>query len=485
VLVVNATGYAGQIATVYVYNPDGSIVDFGTFQIPSNGILNVTLFYWPVTTSSEYPAGTYTIDVLIGSAAAASVQVYWAPGIANIVVTVVNGQTGLPLPNAPVSVYNASNNMLLASGITNSSGMVTLHILAIPNVSETLKITATPQGYPPQGVLYTIRGPGTYAITLKVYPTPLEMNVLGAYISTVQVAPAQPSSVTAIEGEPLSLIVQATYEGSPASGATVSATMQIGGTNVTGTVVPIGNGVFNVTFMVPSVGVPFSGYIVVTASYEGSTAQLNVPVVAQVNYGTYLNSLSSSVAQLNKTVATVQNELSTLNATVQNVQTYLNSLSSSVAQLNKTVATVQNELSTLNATVQNVQTYLNSLSSSVAQLNKTVATVQNELSTLNATVTNVQKQLQSFSTQLSSLNSSFANLSSQLNQLSTQVSSLSSLNSSIANLSSQLNQLSTQVSSLSSQLNSSQNMIYAGLIVGIIALIIAIVALVMVLRKIS
>jgi len=391
VLVVNATGYAGQVATVYVYNPGDSIVYSGAFQVPSNGILNVTLFNWPATTSGQYPAGTYTIVVLIGSAAAASVQVYWAPGIANVVVTVVNGQTGLPLPNAPVSVYNASSNMLLASGITNSSGMVTLHVVAIPNVSETLKIVAMPQGYPPQGVLYTVKGPGTYAITLKVYPTSLALNVLGAYIGTVQVAPAQPSSVTASEGEPLSLIVQATYEGSPASDATVSATMQIGGTNVTGKVVPVGNGVFNVTFMVPSVGVPLSGYIVVTANYEGSTAQLNVPVVAQVNYGTYLNNISSSVAQVNKTVATLQKELSAF----------------------------------------------------------------------NTTVTNVQKQLQSLSTQMSSLNSSLVSLSSQMNQLS------------------------SQVSSLSSQLSSSQNMIYAGLIVGIIALIIAIVALVMVLRKIS
>ncbi len=269
VLVVNATGYAGQVATVYVYNPGHSIIYANVSQVPSNGILNETLFNWPATTSGQYPAGNYTIVVLIGSAAAASVQVYWAPGVANIVVTVLNGQTGLPLPNAPLSVYNASNNMLLASGITNSRGMVTLPVVAIPNVSETLKIIAMPQGYPPQGVLYTVKGPGTYAITLKVYPTPLVLNVLGAYIGTVQVAPAQPSSVTESEGEPLSLIIQATYEGSPVSNATVSATMQIGGTNVTGKVVPVGNGVFNVTFMVPSIGVPLSGYIVVTASYKG------------------------------------------------------------------------------------------------------------------------------------------------------------------------------------------------------------------------
>ncbi|MCG2908709.1 MAG: Ig-like domain-containing protein [Sulfolobales archaeon] len=360
VLVVNATGYAGQVATVYVYNPGDSIVYSNTFQVPSNGILNATLFNWPATTSGKFPAGTYTIVVLIGSAAAASVQVYWAPGIANIVVTVVNGQTGLPLPNAPVSVYNASSNTLLASGITNSSGMVTLHVVAVPNVSETLKIIATPQGYPPQGVLYTIKGPGTYAITLKVYPTSLSLNVLGAYIGTVQVAPAQPSSVTASEGEPLSLIVQATYEGSPASNATVSATMQIGGTNVTGTVVPVGNGVFNVTFMVPSVGVPLSGYIVVTASYKGSTAQLNVPVVAQVNYGTYLNNISSSVAQVNKTVAALQEELSAFNTTVTSVQKQLQSLSTQLSSLNSSIASLSSKLNQLSSQVSSLSSQLSS-----------------------------------------------------------------------------------------------------------------------------
>jgi len=360
VLVVNATGYAGQVATVYVYNPGDSIVYSNTFQVPSNGILNVTLFDWPATTSGKFPAGTYTIVVLIGSAAAASVQVYWAPGIANLVVTVVNGQTGQPLPNAPVSVYNASSNVLLASGITNSSGMVTLHVVAIPNVSETLKIVATPQGYPPQGVLYTVKGPGTYAVTLKVYPTSLALNVLGAYIGTVQVAPAQPSSVTAAEGEPLSLIVQATYEGSPASNAAVSATMQIGGTEVTGTVVPVGNGVFNVTFMVPSVGVPLSGYIVVTASYKGSTAQLNVPVVAQVNYGTYLNNISSSVAQVNKTVASLQKELSAFNTTVTNVQKQLQSLSTQLSSLNSSIAGLSSKLNQLSSQVSSLSSQLSS-----------------------------------------------------------------------------------------------------------------------------
>ncbi len=360
VLVVNATGYAGQVATVYVYNPGDSIVYSGTFQVQSNGILNATLFDWPATTSGKFPAGTYTIVVLIGSAAAASVQVYWAPGIANLVVTVVNGQTGLPMPNAPVNVYNASNNMLLASGITNSSGMVTLHVVAIPNVSETLKIVAMPQGYPPQGVLYTVKGPGTYAITLKVYPTSLALNVLGAYIGTVQVAPAQASSVTASEGEPLSLIVQATYEGSPASNATVSATMQIGGTNVTGTVVPVGNGVFNVTFMVPSVGVPLSGYIVLTASYKGSTAQLNMPVVAQVNYGTYLNNISSSVAQVNKTVATLQKELSAFNTTVTNVQNQLKSLSAQMSSLNSSIASLSSQLNQLSSQVSSLSSQLSS-----------------------------------------------------------------------------------------------------------------------------
>jgi len=363
VLVVNATGYAGQVATVYVYNPGNSIVYSNNFQVPSNGILNVTLFDWPATISGKFPAGTYTIVVLIGSAAAASVQVYWAPGIANIVVTVVNGQTNQPMPNVPVSVYNASSNRLLASGITNSSGMATLHVVAIPNVSETLKIVAMPQGYPPQGVLYTVKGPGTYAITLKVYPTLLVLNVLGAYIGTVQVAPAQPNLVTALEGEPLSLIVQATYEGSPASDATLSATMQIGGTDVTGKVVPVGNGVFNVTFMVPSVGVPLSGYIVVTASYKGSTAQMSMPVLAQVNYGSYMNNISSSIAQVNKTVATLQKELSAFNTNVTNVQKQLKSLS--------------NQLSSLNSSIAGLGSQLNQLSSQVSSLSSQLSGSQN------------------------------------------------------------------------------------------------------------
>jgi len=166
--------------------------------------------------------------------------------------------------------------------------------------------------------------------------------------------------VTAAEGEPLSLIVQATYEGSPASNAAVSATMQIGGTEVTGTVVPVGNGVFNVTFMVPSVGVPLSGYIVVTASYKGSTAQLNVPVVAQVNYGTYLNNISSSVAQVNKTVASLQKELSAFNTTVTNVQKQLQSLSTQLSSLNSSIAGLSSKLNQLSSQVSSLSSQLSS-----------------------------------------------------------------------------------------------------------------------------
>ncbi|MGC9104870.1 MAG: hypothetical protein ACP5HQ_00335 [Thermoprotei archaeon] len=359
VLTVNATAYAGQVATVYVYNPGNAIVYTNNFQIPANGLLNATLFPWPNTTSGKFPVGYYTIVVLVGSQAAASVQVYWAPGVANVVVTVVNGLTGVPIPNVPVVATNSTSSALVSSGVTNASGMVTLQVPAAPGVTATFRVVASPQGYSPQGTLVTVTGPGTYYVTLKVYPGTLVLTPVSVYVNGVP-AGSQPTSVTALAGASLSVVVQASYRGSPVGGAAISGVLYIGNSTVTGSVTSLGNGLYNVTFNVPNAAVPTSGQIVIKGTYEGSSAQVALPVSVMPNYGVQISSLNASLATLGKQLASLTQSLQSLNSTLSSTQAKISSLSSQMAALNSSISTLNSQISQLSSQVSSLSSELKS-----------------------------------------------------------------------------------------------------------------------------
>ena len=365
VLVVNAPGYVGQTVTVYVYNPGGSEVYTNVFQVPSSGVLNVTLFTWPSTTSSSYTPGNYTIVVLVGSSASASVTVYWAPGIAYIVAHVVNGETGAPLASVPVNVYNASNGALLGSGITNANGVANISIVALPNHVETVKVVAMPSGYPAQGVTTTVTGPGVYSVTIKVYPTAVQLEAVEV-IQSGKVTAESPQSITVVEGIPVTLVVAVNYQGSPASGATVTANVTYGNvtTQVTGT--PIGNGEYNITFTVPSGSTPLGGQVSVIATYNGIKS----------------NTLTLSLSAIPNTQS-MQNELNTLNSTVI-------TLSKTVGQLNTSLTKVQTQLA-------NVTSQLSSVSSQMSSLSSQISSLQSKMNTLSSQMSQLQSQLASSS----------------------------------------------------------------------------------------
>ena len=354
VLVVKAPGYVGQQVTVNVYNPGNSLVYTNVFQIPSNGVLNVTLFTWPTTTSKEFVPGNYTIIVLVGSSAGAAVTVYWAPGIAHIVATVINGQTGMPMPGVPVNVYNVSNGMLLGSGITNSQGVANITIVAIPHQVETVKVIAMPSGYPPQGVELTITGPGVYSVTIKVYPTALQIFVVSVYQQGIEIAQS-PLAISVYEGEPFYVIVDAVYEGTPVTTANVTATLTIGNMNMTATGTSIGNGEYNITFTVPSYNVTLNGVLKIVATYKGVESNvITLPVLAEPNTQAEIATLQKdfqtlyiTVEKLNKTLTTLSTELSTLSSQLNSTNAKLNSLSSQLSSLQSQMSSLSSEISTL------------------------------------------------------------------------------------------------------------------------------------------
>ena len=366
VLVVNAPGYAGQTVTVYVYNPGGSQVYTNVFQVPSSGVLNVTLFKWPSAITSSYVPGNYTIVVLVGSTASASVTVYWAPGIAYIVATVINGQTGAPMGGVPVNVYNASNNALLGSGITNVNGVANISIVALPNQVETVKVVAMPSGYPAQGVTATVTGPGVYSVTIKVYPSALQL-VAVEVLQSGKVTSVTPQSISVTEGVPVTLIVASYYQGSPVNNAQVIANVTYGNKSVKVTGTPIGNGQYNITFTVPSSDVPLDGQVSVVATYNGVTSNtLTLALHAIPN----TQSLQSQINNLNASVSTLTNTVKQLNANLTKVQAQLANVTS---QLNS----VSSQMSSLSSQISGLQSKMNTLSSQISQLQSQLASSSN------------------------------------------------------------------------------------------------------------
>lgn len=368
VLVVKAPNYAGQQVTVYVYNPGGSQVYTNVFEIPSNGVLNVTLFNWPSTTSSSFIPGNYTIVVLVGSSASASVTVYWAPGIAYIVAHVVNGETNTPMAGVPVNVYNASNGALLGSGITNANGVANISIVALPDHVETVKVLAMPAGYPAQGVTTTVTGPGVYSVTIKVYPTPVQLEAVEV-IQSGRVTAESPQAITVVEGVPVTLVVAVYYQGSPASGATVTANVTYGNTTTQVTGTPIGNGEYNITFTVPSENIPLGGQVTVIATYNGvksNTLTLSLSAIPNIqSLQTEISTLNSTVITLSKTVSTLNNSLAKVQSQLANVTSQLASVSSQMSSLSSQISSLQSKMNALSSQMSQLQSQLTSTSNMV------------------------------------------------------------------------------------------------------------------------
>jgi len=126
--------------------------------------------------------------------------------------------------------------------------------------------------------------------------------------------------------------------------------------------------------------------------------------------------------------------------------------------------------------------YVNTIGSEVEVLNATVYALTKEISALNASIITLKSELSAVANESTSLQSTVKSLQSSISSLNGTVSSLSSTVSSLSN---QVSTLNNKVSSLNSEVGSISSLVYGGLIAGIIGLIIAIVAIVLVYRKIS
>jgi 5-hydroxyisourate hydrolase-like protein (transthyretin family)/chaperonin cofactor prefoldin len=118
----------------------------------------------------------------------------------------------------------------------------------------------------------------------------------------------------------------------------------------------------------------------------------------------------------------------------------------------------------------------------INSLNGSILKLEAEFNQLATEISNLETEVQSINSTLSSITSQINTLNNEINTINGQIGSL---NSNIPSLEHSISSLNSTVNSLSSELNSIKPLVYGGIIAGIIGLIVAIVAIVLVYRKIS
>jgi len=219
----------------------------------------------------------------------------------------------------------------------------------------------------------------------------------------------------------------------PISGATVTLTITIPtiGTK-TLTATTASNGSFSLSFQVPLLSSSISlvsSYLIsgsLTVTYGPHTVTYQVLMTAIPNY-------YQVISELNTEITTLKGEL---------------------AALNSTIATLESEISTLNGSLATVNAKISQLSSELASVNSTISSLNSEVSTLSSEYHTLSGEVSTLNTQISTLNSTVGTLNSEISSLKGTVSTLTTL-------------------------------AYGGIIAGIIGLIVAIVAIVLVMRRIS
>lgn len=419
----------GAIATVYVLNGSGVLVAGGnTYAFNSSGYISAILGVFGKEKGLSSP-GQYIIEIDVSSSqgtTAATVTVTYQPYVAKINSQVVNEQ-GIPLSGVTVYLYNTTAGLhtLVASATTNSTGFAVFNVIAF-NFAQNFELLAVGStiGYTNASATVSVIGNETVTKVLKLYPNVLNVFVVGAMQNGTMIAPLNPggySSLTATEGDTMSVLIEVEYAGKMITTATVNVavTTPLGVKMYTATPITSGSyaGYYNVTFMLPVVGnTSYEAVVNINATYGTLTSSIYVPVVVQYNYTAlfkyYLHSLTKEVQALNQTVYTLMKEISTLN--------------SSITTLSQSLSTVTSEVSTLQSSISTLQSSINNLNSEIKTVNGSVSSLINQVSSLRE-----------------------------------------------------------EVNSLNSKLSSITPLVYGGLIAGIIGLIIAIVAIVLVYRKIS
>ncbi len=311
---------------------------------------------------------------------------------------------------------------------------------------------------------------GIYVPNAYTFP-----NVLGIWTITVEVAGGVAVgsievNVTTPAVAPIILTVQnlAMYENSLpqyvaiVNGIVTGTVMQNGTVNLIGYVyntsvaMPLSGASVSLTLTIPSVG---------TETFTATTA----------SNGSFL--ISFTVPALSTSISLVSSYLISGSMVV----TYgVHTVTYQVL-----ITAIPNYISIINL----LSTQVNTLKGEIASLNSTISSLKTEISTLNGSLTGLSSQISTLNSKVASLNSTISSLESEVNTLSSEYSTLSStvstLKSEIATLNGNISTLNSEISSLEGKVSGLTTIAYGGIIAGIIGLVVAIVAIVLVMRRIS
>ena len=422
-LIIVAKYIPNTVATVYLVHGTTSIAE-GTYTFNSTGYITVDLGKFGSGNLAQ--PGEYVIDIDVSSPSftATNVTVYYKPFEGTIIAQVQNEQH-LPLSGAMVYLYNttAGIHSLIATAITNSTGLAVFHVTAF-NFTQDFQVVATEAGYVNASASVSILENQTKTVTLTLYPAILDVYVVAATQNGMAIDPLNPAgytSLVATEGENVTVYIETLFAGMKITNATVEV------------MVTTPEGHPKVYTATPVTSGAYEGYYMVSFMLPPT----NVSYDALMNITATYSSLTTAIyvpiaAQVNYTAL---------------INSYVNTLKAEIEALNSTVSTLKSEISSLNSSISSLESELSSISSEASSLESTVKSLQSSISSLNSTV--------------------------------------SSLHSEVSSLSSQVSSFSSQLNSLNSKLSGITPLVYGGLIAGIIGLIIAIVAIVLVYRKIS
>ncbi|EWG07778.1 MAG: S-layer protein [Candidatus Aramenus sulfurataquae] len=433
---IYAPQYPGYPVSLYIYGPDGIKMNapVGIGNIGSNGAENSTVMLLSSSFEqngqplAQFVPGEYVVVLTISDVYTANITIYLTS--ANITTLDVTAYSqGQPLPGATIEVYS-STGAYLNQSVTGPNGAALIQVPYNPTTGSTYKVVLTKAGYEENSTTVTVPPNFFGQYMVKIYTQPVVLAATPVYFQDMGIRENVTTPINgvyaagAFENSTFSTIVYVTMMGEPVTSATVTATYN--GMTVTGK--SIGNGLYNVSITIPVLtdNVPYVLDVNVTATYQGTTAEFSVQVVATPN-------LYQEIATLQTEVSNLENEVSVLKS----------ELSGNVTILEQNISTLKTQISVLESNISNINSELATLKNDVASLNSTVGS-------LSSTVNNLKSEVSSLQTEVSSLNSTVSSLQSEVNSL-----------------------------------NGIKTLVYAGLALAVIGLIIAIVAIVLVMRKVA
>ena len=423
--------YANQPVTITITTPSGVNVDLPPAQTNAQGFVIETLGTFGQGQLSA--PGTYTISVSVQAPSPLAtktgvIQVVYVPAQATVTIEVLNGETGVPLSGAMVYLYNTTSGIhkLITEGTTGAAGTVTFSVISF-NITQTFQAVAMYSGFVNNSVTFSIVGNQSVTEVIKLYPAVLSIIPIVAMQNGTVVDAGNINtpltSVVVTQGIPASIVVKVEFAGMPISNATVQASSAYPSLVKVLSVSPITSG-------------PYAGdyNITIEAMVVNTTsAPYEVALSINASYMSFTQSVSVSV------------------------QAYYNLL----AILQHSIEQIQIDINSLYKDIEILNTSINSLTTSLSSLNQSLTTVTNEVNTLNKDLTTV--------------NQTASGLGGTVNSLKTSINTLSS----------DLSSLNNTVNQLKSQVNGILPLVYGGIIAGILGLIVAIIAIVLVYRKIS